>query len=75
MESIRWGRRIRAYRKLKRISQIELAQELEVAPATLGKIERGVKVPTAHQWTKIAALLSISIEELKGQEEGEERDA
>lgn len=74
MENSKWGRRIRAYRKLKRISQIELAKELEVAPATLGKIERGVKVPTEQQWIIMADVLGISIEELKGQEEGEEID-
>lgn len=71
MENSRWGRRIRAYRKLKRISQIDLAKELEVAPATLGKMERGTKVPTQQQWEKIADVLGIPIEELKGLEEGE----
>ncbi|WP_342527514.1 helix-turn-helix transcriptional regulator [Chryseomicrobium sp. FSL W7-1435] len=74
MDSIRWGRRIRAYRKLKRVSQIDLAKALQVAPATLGKMERGVKEPTEQQWTQIAQALDIEIEELKGSKEGEQRD-
>lgn len=74
MDSIRWGRRIRAYRKLKRMSQIELARILQVAPATLGKIERGVNEPTEVQWTQIAQALDIELEELKGSKEGEQRD-
>ncbi|PJK15661.1 transcriptional regulator [Chryseomicrobium excrementi] len=74
MDSIRWGRRIRAYRKLKRVSQIDLAKALEVAPATLGKMERGVKAPTEDQWMKISQILDIDMDELKGSKEGEDRD-
>ncbi|XKH51942.1 helix-turn-helix transcriptional regulator [Chryseomicrobium palamuruense] len=45
-----------------------------MAPATLGKIERGVNEPTEVQWTQIAQALDIELEELKGSKEGEQRD-
>ena len=73
MENIRWGSRIRAFRKLKMVKQVELAKKMDMSVSILGKIEQGKRVPTDEQLKKIASILDIQLEELKGeQKEGEE---
>ncbi|TQR18174.1 helix-turn-helix domain-containing protein [Psychrobacillus vulpis] len=67
MENIRWGRRIRAFRRLKMIKQVELAKEMEMSVSMLGQIEQGKRVPSERQLEKIASLLDIKLEELKGE--------
>lgn len=67
MENVRWGRRIRAFRRLKRLSQVELAKEMEMSVSILGQIEQGKRVPSERQLEKIASLLDIPLEELKGE--------
>lgn len=67
MEEGRYGRRIRAFRKLKRVQQVDLAKRIGMSITTLGRIERGEKSPTAEQLQKIADELQIDIQELKGQ--------
>ncbi len=73
MENIRWGSRIRAFRKLKMVKQVELAKKMDMSVSILGKIEQGKRMPTDEQLKKIASILDIQLEELKGeQKEGEE---
>ncbi|MEI4771487.1 helix-turn-helix transcriptional regulator [Psychrobacillus sp. FJAT-51614] len=67
MENVRWGRRIRAFRRLKRLNQVELAKEMEISVSILGQIEQGKRVPSERQLEKIASLLDIPLEELKGE--------
>lgn len=43
MENGRYGRRIRAFRKLKRMEQGEFAKKISISMINLGKIERGEK--------------------------------
>ena len=66
MEDDRYGRRIRAFRKLKRIQQTELAKRIGISVTILGRIERGEKQPTEEQLQSIADVLDIDIQELKG---------
>lgn len=66
MEDDRYGRRIRAFRKLKRIQQTELAKRIGISVTILGRIERGEKQPTEEQLQSIADVFDIDIEELKG---------
>ena len=66
MENIRWGRRIRAFRKLKRVKQVELAKELDISVSILGQIEQGKRVPSEEQLSEIASILDIEVKELKG---------
>ena len=74
MEKVRWGRRIRAFRRLKMIKQVELAKEMDMSVSILGKIEQGKRAPTEAQLEKIAAILDIKLEELKGEiEVGEDK--
>lgn len=68
MENGRWGRRIRAFRKLKRIQQSEFAKQLGIPTTILGKIERGQKIPCEDLLVKMAQQLSIDVKELTGEE-------
>ncbi|MBD8034820.1 MULTISPECIES: helix-turn-helix domain-containing protein [Solibacillus] len=67
MEENRYGRRIRAFRKLKRIQQTEFAKQIGMSVTILGRIERGEKLPSEEQFQKIADVLQIDIQELKGE--------
>ena len=64
MEAEKWGRRIRAYRKLKGYTQESFAKELSVSVSIIGEIERGNRLPTGDMLKKIGQALNISIEEL-----------
>ncbi len=64
MEADKWGRRIRAYRKLKGYTQESFSKELGVSVSILGEIERGNRMPTEDLLEKIAQSLKISIEDL-----------
>lgn len=61
-----FGRRLRAYRKLKRLTQAELAEQLGVSIAIVGTLERGTRVPSRQIITEVAATLHVSEAELLG---------
>lgn len=65
MEAERWGRRIRAFRKLKGFTQEEFAKEIGVSVSMLGEVERGNRVPTTTFLSDVAEQLGITMEELK----------
>ncbi|MFS0646164.1 helix-turn-helix domain-containing protein [Siminovitchia sp. 179-K 8D1 HS] len=69
METDKWGRRIRAFRKLKGYTQEGLAKNIGVSVSVLGEIERGSRLPTNHMLVQISELLNISVEELKPPDE------
>ncbi|WP_420768583.1 helix-turn-helix domain-containing protein [Parageobacillus thermoglucosidasius] len=64
MEAEKWGRRIRAFRKLKGYTQERLAKEIGISVSILGEIERGNRLPTEELVQQIAERLNISVEEL-----------
>jgi transcriptional regulator with XRE-family HTH domain len=64
MEAEKWGRRIRAFRKLKGYTQERLAKDLGVSVSVLGEIERGNRLPSEQLIKQIAERLNISVEEL-----------
>ncbi|KOS70323.1 transcriptional regulator [Lysinibacillus contaminans] len=66
MENDRWGRRIRAFRKLKRMQQVEFSRKIGISTTTLSKIERGERIPSVELLMIIAQALAIDIQELKG---------
>ncbi|MDM5329439.1 helix-turn-helix transcriptional regulator [Neobacillus sp. CF12] len=68
MEAEKWGRRIRAYRKLKGYTQESFAKELSVSVSIIGEIERGNRLPTGEMLKKIGQTLNITIEELSPNE-------
>lgn len=64
METDQWGRRIRAFRKLKGFTQERLAHEIGVSVSVLGEVERGSRPLTNELLKEISRALHISIEEL-----------
>lgn len=69
MEAEKWGRRIRAFRKLKGYTQEGLAKDLGVSVSVLGEVERGNRVPSKQFVEEIAEQLDISVEELTPKED------
>jgi transcriptional regulator with XRE-family HTH domain len=65
MEEPIWGRRIRAFRKLKGYTQEQLAIELAVSVSVLGEIERGNRVPSDEFIDQILLVLNIARDDLK----------
>ncbi|MFT8320004.1 MAG: helix-turn-helix transcriptional regulator [Bacillus sp. (in: firmicutes)] len=61
----KWGRRIRAFRKLKGYTQEGLAKELLVSVSILGEIERGNRMPSDDMIDLIVKVLNISRKELE----------
>jgi transcriptional regulator with XRE-family HTH domain len=68
MEAEKWGRRIRAYRKLKGYTQEGFAKKLGVSVSIIGEIERGNRLATGELLKKIGQTLNITIEELSPNE-------
>lgn len=64
MENDQLAQRVRAFRKLKGYTQIELAEELGVSVAVLGSLERGTRRNDPKLLKLIANKLDISYEEL-----------
>ena len=64
MEAEKWGRRIRAFRKLKGYTQEGLAKKLHVSVSLLGEMERGNRMPSEQFLYEVAGVLGISLEEL-----------
>ncbi|WP_102273283.1 helix-turn-helix domain-containing protein [Cytobacillus massiliigabonensis] len=72
MEAEKWGRRIRAFRKLKGFTQESFAKELGVSVSILGEIERGNRMPAANFLERVAYMLNITVEDLAPPEESRE---
>jgi transcriptional regulator with XRE-family HTH domain len=64
MEAEKWGRRIRAFRKLKGYTQESFAKQLGVSVSILGEIERGNRVPTEELLAQVTDILKIDLVEL-----------
>lgn len=58
------GRRIRGLRRLKRMTQQQLAASLGLSASQLSSIERGIKKPRPELLEKIAATLDLDGDEL-----------
>ena len=69
MEAEKWGRRIRAFRKLKGYTQESFARKLGVSVSVLGEIERGNRMPDETFRNLVACVLDVSISELAPQDE------
>ncbi len=68
MEAEKWGRRIRAFRKLKGYTQESFAKDLGVSVSVLGEIERGNREPSKEFLEDVAKSLNVSIDELSPNE-------
>ncbi|RYL89850.1 helix-turn-helix transcriptional regulator [Sporolactobacillus sp. Y61] len=65
MKDGQWGRRIRAFRKLKGYTQTALAKELGISLTLLGEIERENRVPEAELIQRICDKLGVTVSEMK----------
>lgn len=59
-----FGRRVRYFRKLRNLSQDELAELCELHRTYIGSVERGERNITLLNANKIANALSVSLAEL-----------
>lgn len=64
MDNDQLALRIRAFRKLKGLTQQQLAVRLGVSVAVLGSLERGTRKPEPKLLMRIAETLGVSYEEL-----------
>ncbi|MGE7219468.1 helix-turn-helix domain-containing protein [Priestia koreensis] len=64
METEKWGRRIRAFRKLKGYTQESFAETLGVSVSIVGEIERGNRMPSAEFLDEAVNVLGITKDEL-----------
>jgi transcriptional regulator with XRE-family HTH domain len=66
-----FGRRLRAYRKLKHWTQVELAEKVGVSVAIIGGLERGTRHPTKALLDRLCEVLQVSPAELLGEDSTE----
>ncbi|CAM4517544.1 transcriptional regulator [Paenibacillus macerans] len=64
MENLHLAQRIRAFRKLKGLTQQQLAEKTGVSLAVLGAVERGNRRPDEQILQKIADALNVELAEL-----------
>jgi transcriptional regulator with XRE-family HTH domain len=68
------ARRIRAYRKLKGLTQRELAERLGVSISIVGAIERGTRLPDQDILSRLYHILDISESDLLESQPAEGED-
>ncbi len=59
-----WGRRIRAFRKLKGYTQQGFSHEIGLSVSVLGEIERGTREPDEELLTRVCSVLGVSKEDM-----------
>ena len=59
-----FGLHLKELRKIKKLSQEQLAEKAALHPTFIGSVERGTKSPTLDSIGKIAQALQISIKDL-----------
>ena len=64
MDAIAVGRRIKAARKVKHMTQEKLAETIDLSTDHISVIERGVKVPRLDTFVAIANALEVSADDL-----------
>jgi len=62
---IKLGRSIIAGRKVRHLSQEQLARKVDISPSGLSKIERGITNPSAFTVYKLIKILDIGLNWLK----------
>lgn len=58
------GENIRYYRKLRNMSQRDIAKQLEINKGIIGHFETGLKVPSLMRAREIASILNVSLDTL-----------
>ncbi|WP_017470302.1 helix-turn-helix domain-containing protein [Amphibacillus jilinensis] len=65
MDQARWGRRIKAFRKLKGYTQIEFAEAVGYSLSMVGEIERGKRQPSDAFIERTVETLEVALVELR----------
>lgn len=68
MEAEKWGRRIRAFRKLKGYTQESLAKDLGVSVSLVGEVERGTRLPSKIFLQEVSDILKVPLDDLTPKE-------
>jgi len=58
------GAKIKKYRKLRGLSQVELAVIISLSPGYIGSIEQGIRYPSLKTLEKLARALKVPVNEL-----------
>lgn len=64
MDKLNMGDRIREARKLKRWTQDQLAEKLDITLVYISEIERGLKMPSMPLFIKLIEVLDVSADYL-----------
>ena len=64
-----FGRKLRAFRKLKHLTQTELAKKIGVSVAIIGSLERGTRAPSKEIIERLTTVLNVHERELLGEAE------
>lgn len=56
--------RLEYYRKMKGMTQVELAKRVGIAQGNISKMENGKQKPTASTAVKLADVLDVSLDDL-----------
>lgn len=65
-DKIKLGKKLRHYRELNKMTQIDLGKKLFVNRQTISTYETGKRIPCIFTLWKIADILGISVDELIG---------
>ncbi|WP_440897236.1 helix-turn-helix domain-containing protein [Amphibacillus sp. Q70] len=65
MDQERWGRRIKAFRKLKGLTQIEFSDAIGISLSIVGEVERGMRKPSDEFLERTVEVLGVSLVELE----------
>ena len=65
MDQARWGRRIKAYSKLRGSTQIEFSDALGISLSIVGEVERGKQKPSEEFLERTVETLGIPLVELE----------
>ena len=68
------GQRIKELREGKQLSQLKMAEELNMEASNLSKIERGIQIPKEESLLKIAKVLDVTVKDLFDYEHFEDKD-
>ena len=59
----KFGKRVKAIRQKRKLSQEELAERVDIAVTNMGKIERGESFVTAVTLEKLANVLGVKVQD------------
>lgn len=65
MDQERWGKRIKAFRKLKGYTQVEFSDAIGFSLSIVGEVERGKRMPTESFLERTVEVLGVPLGEIQ----------